>query len=1186
MIEFNPKIKNDLASNVSNLQYLLKIETTPPVLIGSQKTNIETGQEVTTINQYGENFFPQPFYEQTWLTLSTNNIEDQNVLFNSNLIYTSNGGVEAGKKYKVVFDISGLPQPTGAPPPSFMLGYNWGLEEYIGYEDGVYEFELETIDDNTNYYNIYFLNCNGATLHSISIQEQETTQIQEPLFQYYQDTNLKVANLTEKIDLKTKKVQYGDMTFTLSNSFENNKYMSDNLRNAIGSDITLYLKTQSCRTLEDCAIVSKLKIRKMEHDNKTIKITANDKSLEGLYKQIPSTVLKKDINTNDANDLKPVPILYGHMENAPAVLYTGDGGYKLLPDDSYFSDNKNIEGVKKFYLPNSRSVDYMISPNLLKVALGSTMCDVPCLPYNNNAYREGALHQEPTAIRFEHNQYFLHQDHISLNNQSYYNKNVPILENYNALWISKVVDAKKSKDFTYHYFGNDDGQSGVLRESLLRLISGYRYGDDNFYFFGNPEGADVYDDTETWAAGFQIYTFEPINGANLLENEKIINNEDDEPISYKFFPIDTHFIGSMDVEAESISTIFSQGLYPRIGIGFFVIKDDETNDFNLLNGNTFGSPSEYQITNDSSNASDSFATKTWNTQTIDLTRYTTVSKYYITNFMSIFNENTEGGGNYWESSYNNKNLQKDLGSNTMALMYSCRMTQNIGALDNTPNTALSITNNEKNMQVRKTWANKEILNKDFFVNAKGRVDEDIEYTNINHVRGNIKVLTKEEITFVGATTGGAHRSTIEYDNIHQIELYKLLTDKKYKTKIINGELYELMIRYDGYTLGASYLWDIEVNNLDATLDVSGVGGVEAILIDEQTPFRTSMQGWDYFINAKNYNLGKEYGDFYLFENMDLVYGKINMENENTLDNIEVASIEDSLELQDFNNNKGWNDIAEGLTQGYAHVIWEQGNTQPAYKLCDTAPYIVKNLLTKEMGVNEVDNSKLQKAGEATKNNKMAFSITEQEDTRTIIEEVCNQSRLTFRFRPSDGLAVMDAIYDTYDVEQDIDKELDLKDTLSYKFEKTKIEDLCIGGVKVKYGESTGEQKEELITMNPDLIDQYIEKYGVLDVEDYVLETTAPFITDKASALEYGNYLFNYYKNQHLIIKMTLLTKDGFDLEVGDVLKINSDRNAFSLNISEETELIDQTVYPMFYITKVDKNTSRVNIECVQLHKLR
>ena len=49
---------------------------------------------------------------------------------------------------------------------------------------------------------------------------------------------------------------------------------------------------------------------------------------------------------------------------------------------------------------------------------------------------------------------------------------------------------------------------------------------------------------------------------------------------------------------------------------------------------------------------------------------------------------------------------------------------------------------------------------------------------------------------------------------------------------------------------------------------------------------------------------------------------------------------------------------------------------------------------------------------------------------------------------------------------------------------------------------------------------------------------APFISSEQSALELANYLLNYYKHQHLIVRCSVPCKDGFELEVGDILKFN------------------------------------------------
>ena len=110
-------------------------------------------------------------------------------------------------------------------------------------------------------------------------------------------------------------------------------------------------------------------------------------------------------------------------------------------------------------------------------------------------------------------------------------------------------------------------------------------------------------------------------------------------------------------------------------------------------------------------------------------------------------------------------------------------------------------------------------------------------------------------------------------------------------------------------------------------------------------------------------------------------------------------------------------------------------------------------------------------------------------------------------------------------------------------------------------------------------------YGIIEEDNHKLELEAPYISDEASAIEFRNFMFQYYKNQHTILKCSLTIQQGFELEVGDVLKINSYEKVYGALLQDSKTIIDQEAYPLFYITSLVKSLDKVDMECVQLHNL-
>ena len=101
---------------------------------------------------------------------------------------------------------------------------------------------------------------------------------------YFEDVGMKISDLSEKIDLKTKKTQLGNSTITFANfsvyKGGKEKKFSDQFGELVGKNLKIYFKTQSCKTLSECLLVAQLKITRIKHDDKKITISANDLSID------------------------------------------------------------------------------------------------------------------------------------------------------------------------------------------------------------------------------------------------------------------------------------------------------------------------------------------------------------------------------------------------------------------------------------------------------------------------------------------------------------------------------------------------------------------------------------------------------------------------------------------------------------------------------------------------------------------------------------------------------------------------------------------------------------------------------------------------------------------------------------------------------------------------------------------
>ena len=1090
---------------------------------------------------------------------------------------------------------------------------------------------------------------------------------------YYQDVNLKVSNLKEKIDLKTKKIQYSNLEFTISNLETHEGQLVDDLESIYGANLSLYAITQSCDSEEDRITLAKLKVTRMEHDNTSIKIIANDTWLEGFYLDLPKTILEKDVDTYEGYNLKPVPILYGHLEDAPTAVYLDETQIpKLLVDDSYFDETKEIGGVKQYNIlkQDNFSVtgednwkDEKYSPDCLKLRLGSdTMVDVVCRPYINS--------RSEISSNYNYPQYETQHDYIELFHQ--YGGASTLLKDVDALWCSASVEVKAQSQATYdfHQWGSmwtsyrDSSTGDMTPVGYHELYSHY---DDWFHlvnFWNNSTWDDAEDIGDRYRVGIEQYIFEPITGHNLYSPDNL------DPI------VDIHFIGNFELGiSDSLLLDENENPLPQeANIRVFghyspykhnfdqdmeasaAINPDEdppSAQYVIGDGanNGYGSPEEYVHFGNPSEY-DSYDSYEWCLQKM----YFYSKDVIATQYSSYLTQGLHGHEEKWISNFGNLvgGIDKGMDAKSLTLYYMTEPFEQ-PTDDAVPNTAVAIsstwTQNNNNFHVRKVWANNDVFSNNFYVSAKGRLDDDTSYTNINNVKAKIKVLEEEE----KSAQSDQEVYKYEYENLHHITLYKILTNKRYREKIINGETYHLMIRFETEDI-SSYLWDISLSNIFSSEDFGSEGteGVDAgsiVVSGNDYESRSDKRGWVYDITAKNYGEGlfHQASDLYGFPAFDLVYGKINWVDRKEIESIDIKTsreladeiTSDFQEEYDFGgwsnlisigwnpisfwqqpaNNEtigGWSDffdlevfniknkVGDGWISpesvlfndldfgaGYCRIFWKnedmEGNPK---KLIENGAEIIKNLIKSEMGLeNSIDSESelsITDSIDALGGERMAFSINETKESQEIIENICKQSRLNLRYKQSSGSFIIGNIKNQYNTDI-FDKEINVRDMLRYKHTKTKIEDLCVGGCSVKWGwdYDKGEHLEitEERTHPENIIEDYKLRYGVVKEDNYKLILEAPYISDELSAIKFRDFMFNYYKNQHTIIKFSISSNKAFELESGDILKINSDKKVYGALLQEGKTLIDQEIYPLFYITSISKSLDKVDIECVQLHNL-
>ena len=1021
---------------------------------------------------------------------------------------------------------------------------------------------------------------------------------------YFEDAGMRISDLSEKIQLKTKKPQLSNTTITFSNftvyKFGREKKFSDEFQ-LIGKEIKIYFKTQSCKTLSECLLVSRFQITRISHDDKKITIIANDLNLNKTYKQIPESqyILLKDLNTFEHYSDKPIPTLYGHLENAPAIVYAKEEGdtfnIKLLPDTSY-RDNSEIGGISKFTTDGFESIVIdngtdlltnkklqLVRQNVVKMSLGDNLCDIPCLPYQQTRKE---ITDSDDFVTHKNPQWFSNYNHIQFNVNLFAN-NDEIIEN-STLWCSKNEKPLSDETISYNIYLNTGlWIYGSLFENDFNPLKTMMM--ESYY---SPFYHSI---------GSQSFKFAPLTGYDLNGKE-----DEDGNIIVKS---DVHFVGSLKARQNNASVFFETHDNTKVLSIFSPLRYDENaggsgnaNYGGALSGNRIegvGFPVGITLP---VFGGDTDLVGNWITDfneyndkirrtNIRLRGATDAGQDVFTDYRSSFlsSKFEDADHNSFISNYSSRyeNTFPTLDASVLTLLYV--VPTNIGLTNepSTPETRVSIEANWRDIQLRRIWSNKQIFEKNFFVNAKGKLG-DVE-PNIKDISGHIIVQHE------GTGTPTLNEDEQMNDNLHFTELYKLLTDNSFKTKKINNELYELMfIGYNGNADKTSFIYDIQVEDLTFSESLPNFIQSYPFYLNDNTQIGHDV-GWLIKYNAKLYNGGIAIGTTGIktINGMRAVYGK-KVYEETDIVNIDYVE-DESLSLYNENNQYeigDWNSFIPSFqARGYTFPVWDQETDSK--KLVERPHAIIQHLLSSKTSEINFDQEKINTIYEQTPEFKMAFSIIEKEDTSKIIEKICQQSQIYYRYRGRDKKIVVDMIKDSY-TDNDLSGVIDIERLLKFSFKKSNIEDSCMGGLVVNYGYNYATEnydgKTEQINVGS-FLQQFFYKqyYGVDSIKDFEREIDAPYIQDKNTAEYFRDYYFHINKHQKLICNFELSMADGIQYEVGDIIKFNGNPNntkPYGDDITQNNLILDQESTPYFFITKVQKSLFRVKIECVQTHNIR
>ena len=246
------------------------------------------------------------------------------------------------------------------------------------------------LSSSVNNFELIFSITSGGSNYYLSTKSQTLDGI------YYDDLIMKVGGLKESIDLRTKKIKLTGTTITINNAKINGVRFSDTIQGEMtGGTVDVALKTPSCSSITDCITIALLRISGVTHDNSQISLKCEDRYIDEVHKELPLSehTLYEGVQTFVGDNEKRIPVLYGHLKQATAVVYIdnhetespfSDNNIFIVPDRAFKDNSYNILGIKDDGLDSQYTKperpNQLIKQDVLSVKLGDHAATVYCEP--------------------------------------------------------------------------------------------------------------------------------------------------------------------------------------------------------------------------------------------------------------------------------------------------------------------------------------------------------------------------------------------------------------------------------------------------------------------------------------------------------------------------------------------------------------------------------------------------------------------------------------------------------------------------------------------------------------------------------------------------------------------------------------------------------------------------------------
>lgn len=977
---------------------------------------------------------------------------------------------------------------------------------------------------------------------------------------YYNPILLNIPSIKESIDIEKRNYKISSVNLNISNApFEGNRF-SDKFNEIINAEAYIYFKTQNATTLDDCLLVYYGRIRRMNQGENTLTLVLEDSSEQKIHKDIPKTLIP-DTDFKSKYHNKPFPMAIGKIDRSPCVVSFESTENYDLDDDGDLDEYNYIQSV----IIDSKSLSKIQSD---KVYIGKHfISSVPLWVHMNDDYV--GLHRRNTidfdgGLQGNVNYAFL-DDNTGFDFQAKWKENSEnddnlelAAENDTALNRGRVlVQREYAKVETKIYGDLPDG--GIQLEFESGIVQGDEFIPDEEFnieraYDNNPSSCVRIKGsyrmrltnmgTGDYYFGLLKYHFSALPPGVQIDEEEEGWQKIISKVEIKGRQISNFHTWGNYVNDEYVDYIENTIYTPVVSIG-------ENPQFRLYANRHFGfgSRASYLYNNPARIA-----------QSGGLNVDSPVELYPT-------NENPNNANNFVEGktfATNQESYDSLYGDNEIASVheqvlsmeannYHLGMSRIFHVGDFGDSSAAFTRTSDgfhnPNADVRifssQVWVSgtiDNILDKDFYANVWGRPSDRLGVENF---------IFDPQSSLEGQSGLSELVNGLVFDGRLNFEYSKDYNRQSivYIDKLKQGSK-EIKVER----------WSVELHDRDIYPDANLSG--DALILKIEGEY-TSDEELGFF-NAGNIEVVLSYPD---------------------------GEIDYIVSFGEYVDNLDQTGLDKVITA-----------TLPLMYPSE----VIKHILTEECeydpsGFNEQE---FQEVVDLHRGWRYSFTQHEIINSKKLIEDIARSTKTFPRFK-SDGSFGWATTKDTYS-EEDVDLTIETLDVLSYKFDRTKLEDVK---TKIKvdfwkdYANGNYVYSTDEISVSDFEGEGFINAYEYYNLpnndSDSTLVLESDYIREYYTAEQLRNWLLSWHMNQHNIITLTLPLK-YLKLEVGDIIDFDNEianmllygekyTAVMELNDDNELERVPvlrngQEIYPYFMITETNKSLDKITIKAMQLHK--